>query len=239
MTQIPAGWYPDPASGQPGPYGEPGPVPQGQRYWDGTGWTEHVAAGPAYAPPGGRMQPTTPDGEPLAGWWSRVAAALLDFLFLLPLTILVALPFFLWQWDDLEAWFRASTRSFETGTPVEDPALLRAFTVPGLLMQVALFAVAAAYTLGFWHWKQATPGKMVAGLRLRRRDTPGPLPWSTMIIRYAAVNVLLLAGDNPVLSGVLGLLLLLDYLWPLWDDKNQALHDKLARTNVVLSRRQA
>jgi len=51
--------------------------------------------------------------------------------------------------------------------------------------------------------------------------------------------VMLLAGDNPVLSGALGLLLLLDYLWPLWDDKNQALHDKLARTNVVLSRRQA
>ena len=60
-----------------------------------------------------------------------------------------------------------------------------------------------------------------------------------MIIRYAAVNVMLLAGDNPVLSAALGLLLLLDYLWPLWDDKNQALHDKLARTNVVLSRRQA
>ena len=50
MTQIPAGWYPDPASGQPGPYGEPGPVPQGQRYWDGTGWTEHVAAGAGVRP---------------------------------------------------------------------------------------------------------------------------------------------------------------------------------------------
>ncbi len=32
MTQIPAGWYPDPAQTHPGR----------QRYWDGTGWTEHV-----------------------------------------------------------------------------------------------------------------------------------------------------------------------------------------------------
>ena len=25
----------------------------------------------------------------------------------------------------------------------------------------------------------------------------------------------------------------LDYLWPLWDDKKQAIHDKIAKTNVV------
>jgi uncharacterized RDD family membrane protein YckC len=29
---------------------------------------------------------------------------------------------------------------------------------------------------------------------------------------------------------------LLDYLWPLWDDKKQALHDKVAKTNVVRTR---
>jgi uncharacterized RDD family membrane protein YckC len=28
----------------------------------------------------------------------------------------------------------------------------------------------------------------------------------------------------------------LDSLWPLWDKKNQALHDKVARTNVVVVR---
>ena len=29
----------------------------------------------------------------------------------------------------------------------------------------------------------------------------------------------------------------LDGLWPLWDSKKQAVHDKIARTNVVLTRR--
>jgi len=30
-----------------------------------------------------------------------------------------------------------------------------------------------------------------------------------------------------------GLYSLLDVLWPLWDDKKQAIHDKIAGTNVV------
>jgi uncharacterized RDD family membrane protein YckC len=29
---------------------------------------------------------------------------------------------------------------------------------------------------------------------------------------------------------------LLDALWPLWDDKKQAIHDKAAATNVVVGR---
>jgi uncharacterized RDD family membrane protein YckC len=29
---------------------------------------------------------------------------------------------------------------------------------------------------------------------------------------------------------------LLDHLWPAWDGKKQAIHDKIARTNVVRSR---
>jgi uncharacterized RDD family membrane protein YckC len=33
-----------------------------------------------------------------------------------------------------------------------------------------------------------------------------------------------------------GLLSLLDYLWPLWDSKRQALHDKIADTQVVVGR---
>jgi hypothetical protein len=34
MTQIPAGWYPDPA---------PQTLPGRLRYWDGAAWTEHVS----------------------------------------------------------------------------------------------------------------------------------------------------------------------------------------------------
>jgi hypothetical protein len=37
MTNIPAGWYPDPSGGQ------------GQRWWDGTQWTDHLSAPAAAA----------------------------------------------------------------------------------------------------------------------------------------------------------------------------------------------
>jgi uncharacterized RDD family membrane protein YckC len=37
----------------------------------------------------------------------------------------------------------------------------------------------------------------------------------------------------PLASQVVPFLSLLDGLWPLWDDKRQALHDKVAKTQVV------
>ena len=35
------------------------------------------------------------------------------------------------------------------------------------------------------------------------------------------------------LFGIFTLPLILDYLWPLWDDRNQTLHDKVPSTVVV------
>ena len=46
--------------------------------------------------------------------------------------------------------------------------------------------------------------------------------------------VLLRTGCILVLSLISSLAYLLDVLWPLWDDKRQAIHDKVAATNVVL-----
>ena len=42
-----------------------------------------------------------------------------------------------------------------------------------------------------------------------------------------------LLGLVPFVGGLTGLYSLLDDLWPLWDDKKQAIHDKIAKTNVV------
>ena len=41
----------------------------------------------------------------------------------------------------------------------------------------------------------------------------------------------------PLAGQFVPFLSLLDGLWPLWDDKRQALHDKVAGTNVVVSPR--
>jgi uncharacterized RDD family membrane protein YckC len=42
-----------------------------------------------------------------------------------------------------------------------------------------------------------------------------------------------LLGLLPLVGALTSVYWLLDNLWPLWDGKRQALHDKVARTNVV------
>jgi uncharacterized RDD family membrane protein YckC len=50
-------------------------------------------------------------------------------------------------------------------------------------------------------------------------------------VREVVVKALLIG--TIAASVTLGLAWLLDGLWPLWDDKRQALHDKVASTQVV------
>jgi uncharacterized RDD family membrane protein YckC len=270
MTQIPAGWYPDPA---------PQTIPGRLRYWDGSGWTEHTHdpqpapqpvpqaaqpgppayppaypqayptayptsyppahpapyGDPGYARAGAKARPTTPDGQPLSGWWRRVLAVILDNIVQLPLYLVAALPVLIWQWDDLSRWFSDLTDAVENDTPnPPDPAILDPTSAPGLLLVLSLLAATTLYAVVFLRWKQATPGKLILGLRVRRRETPGPLPWPTIVVRVGFVTALSLFSQVPLIGLLFGLVALLDYLWPLWDSKNQALHDKMAGTNVVM-----
>ncbi|GAS97209.1 uncharacterized protein RMCC_4175 [Mycolicibacterium canariasense] len=55
---TPAGWYPDPDG------------TGGQRYWDGTAWTEHQA--PAQQPPAPAPEPAPPAQEPSSSWPSEL-----------------------------------------------------------------------------------------------------------------------------------------------------------------------
>ena len=53
-----------------------------------------------------------------------------------------------------------------------------------------------------------------------------PLPWPVILLR-SAIWVL------PGAIGVLGVITVIDALFPLWNPKRQALHDLAARTQVV------
>jgi uncharacterized RDD family membrane protein YckC len=86
------------------------------------------------------------------------------------------------------------------------------------------FLIASVYAIAFWTTTAQTPGKMAAGISVRHTDRPGPLTLGTAVRRRV---VALLAIFIPFLS-------LVDGLWPLWDGKRQALHDKLAGTQVVV-----
>lgn len=109
---------------------------------------------------------------------------------------------------------------------------------------IGLTALAVIYVLLMLRFCGATLGQLLVGLRVRRRDPPGAMPWSTCMIRalcsvtgVALISALVVTSVSPGvgLAWTLATYLYLaaDGLWPLWDPNRQALHDKIAGTNVI------
>jgi uncharacterized RDD family membrane protein YckC len=76
-----------------------------------------------------------------------------------------------------------------------------------------------------------TPGKQVVGIRVVR-ETAEPITYGSALMREFVVKQLLIGFVGGLL---LYLPLLLNYLWPLWDADNRALHDMVASTRVIRS----
>ena len=85
-------------------------------------------------------------------------------------------------------------------------------------------------------FKGATLGKMALGISVRLRERPGRMPWSAIVVRLLVQQGVLLTAVLPLLYLVLSWFPYLDNLYPLWDRRRQAIHDKAAKTNVVLDR---
>lgn len=176
---------------------------------------------------------TTPDGVVLSGWWKRVLSRILDGLF----AAIVAVPFaFLPMKNALGlvgGYFQAvmdAARAGSTTQPLPSAEMTTAF------MQVSLIGlvVYAVYEIAFLTWRGATPGKMVVGISVRLRDEAGPPPLAAVLKRTGAKVAGSVFELLPVVGGMGLIYTLLDDLWPLWDVKKQAIHDKVAATNVVV-----
>ena len=76
-----------------------------------------------------------------------------------------------------------------------------------------------------------TPGKRVAGTRLTRIGT-GEAPGGSIGVGRILVPWL-------INSATAGVYVIIDYLWPLWDDHKQRVSDKMFKTQVVLDDRPA
>lgn len=259
MTQTPAGWYPDPDP--QAPYGstrfwdgqrwtdqvarqpahhQPAVQPQLSAPPSAPAYDPYAQQNPyaqqAYAP----AVATTPDGAPLAGWLARAGAYLIDGLILIPLGMLAASPWLGEIGRAFADFWRESLDAAEAGRPAPSTTELTqaiggTMLLAGLMSQLA----AAVYYIGMHAWRQQTLGKMLVGIKVRQRDADR-LPLGPILIRWALVYGIGLAGLLQDVHPLLGLISLpvlifqvLDLLWPLWDDKKQALHDKAARTNVV------
>jgi hypothetical protein len=143
---APAGWYPEPSGAE------------GQRWWDGTRWTEYATplAAPTssvqrYAPYDGMARPRVPDGTPVDTAWIWLIVAL---------PIVAVIPFFLW---DFEGYMREAMNdpSVQAGL-YRDPAYLVSLLVTwvgyGASVLFAYLDVVALRKLGYtrqFHWAWA------------------------------------------------------------------------------------
>jgi uncharacterized RDD family membrane protein YckC len=209
------------------------------RYWDGGQWTEHTAPmqqpsyPQTYAAPG--KATTTPDGVPLAGWWQRVGAYLIDSIIVGLVTGVLAFHFYREAWHVIHDYLNQAINDADAGrqSTVDQGQLQRDLVKP-LAGAVAIqLVVSFIYYTGFLMWKQATIGKLVLGLRVRLRERPGPMSIGTVALRWLGQFGITILGLIPFVGSITGLYSLLDSLWPLWDDHRQAIHDKFAGTNVV------
>jgi len=236
-----------PREGQPPPYPAPAGPPAG--YPATSGPTAYPGAGPgsypgqtpgSYGPPAYPVAPvygyptgpvaTTADGVPLAGWWWRVLAVVIDNLLLSTLVTIFAAPLWLPIYEAVMAYFEAIVAAQQTGAPppVMDPNQLFPIRAQVLLTAVTV-GLGLIYHVLFLRWRGATLGKMACRLRVVPVDRGlhrGGLSWKATLIR-AAIWVL------PGISSLLALFTVVDALFPLWQPKRQALHDLAAKTQVV------
>jgi uncharacterized RDD family membrane protein YckC len=215
------------------PYGSQGSQGrQGQRGEQGQHGQQPPVAPPWQGVQLGRPQPTTPDGVLLSGWWRRVAARIVDGVICAVLTAVVTFPALSRAAGIMSEFFRASIDAAQTGgTPPPAPVELASALLPVSLASIVIYM---AYEIVLLTWRGTTPGRRLVGISVRLRERPGPPPLSAVVRRTFVKEAGSIVGLLPVV-GILGsLFTILDSLWPLWDERRQALHDKAGATNVVL-----
>ena len=147
---------------------------------------------PPYSPP-----PQT-GARPFAGWWSRVAAQIIDWI------IVAVIP--------VAVYFIAFSDS-----------TAGSYLLSGLILLVG--AIYYALTIGRSGENNGqTIGMQALNIRIVR-ETGEPMTAGTAILRETLIKGILMA--------IFFIVTILNYLAPLWDDRNQAWHDKIVNTLVV------
>ena len=180
-----------------------------------------VPPAPGGAPYAGTAAgPTDAQGRPLAEWWKRLVAAIIDGIIVgIPLNIIFSI---------VGVGFATSTE-FEvdpnTGAVTTTDAGMGFFG--GLVVMSLIYLVLYGAYFVYFHGNERgqTPGKMIMKIQVRDEATGGALGYGKAALRMVVGWAL-----SWFTCGIGGLL---DGLWPLWDPKRQALHDKAANTLVI------
>jgi uncharacterized RDD family membrane protein YckC len=214
----------------PGPGPAPGPRPDSP---PGPPQSPGSYPAPAYPPPAGPPggPPSYPSGAggppggydspgtaPFATWAVRLGGYLVDFvIFLVLLVILLVL-------------FRHS-HALNVHLMARKGAKRRNFSAVPFLITGALWIVYATVLIG--GPRGQTVGMMAAGVRAVGDEDRGVLGYGRAFVRALVEGVLRLIN---LVFFLLGLVWVLDMLFPLWDKKRQTLHDKVVGSVVLRTR---
>jgi uncharacterized RDD family membrane protein YckC len=192
------------------------PAPEAPRHPSGLpGYTSPPPPGAFGTPPGAVPAAPATGAYALAGWWSRVGAALIDGI-IVGIGALAIVALF--------------GSVFSVGFFAGDEVGIASLIVGLLLSFVAIAIVALLYApLMMARTNGKTLGRMATGIRVVRASGQ-PITFAFAFIREVAVKALLFGIAS---SLTFGLASLADVLWPLWDDENRALHDFVVDTRVV------
>ena len=132
-----------------------------------------------------------------AGFWIRTGAALIDAIIVGAVTTPLTLSLYPHYYEMGDVTF---------------------FHGPGDFLVNLVLPI--FYSIVFWVYKDATPGKMLCGIKIVDARTGGkPGGWQ-YIGRYFSY----IASTLPLMLG---------FFWIIWDKRKQGWHDKLARTVVI------
>lgn len=210
--------------GQHNPYG-----PQQQQQPPGGGPQQHPQP---WQQPRQAMRPTTPDGQRVSGWWRRFAAWLIDSIIVGVVAAVVSYPW-VSEWmtryqSYAEDMFSATSRG---DSIPEMPQNVAQLPVAWLIAMVVVYAV---YEVGFLVWRGRTIGKVITGISVRPVHEARKPTLDEAIRRFGIKGIATILNPIPLLSGFGTLFTIIDGLWPIGDKGNQAIHDKVASTVVVI-----
>lgn len=132
-----------------------------------------------------------------AGLWIRTAAVLIDTLVLVVITLPLLVAVY--------------------GIADLHPSRI---DLAGLADTLLSWGVPIVFTIAFWLYKQATPGKMAVGIKVVDAKTGNAMSFGQAIGRYVGYFI----STIPLGLG---------FIWAAFDPRKQGWHDKLAGTVVV------
>jgi uncharacterized RDD family membrane protein YckC len=153
----------------------------------------------------------------LAGWWRRVGAHVIDGFVICAIALILLIGI---------------SAPFGVGFFVDGTVGIVAVIVGVLIACVCIFVAALLYAPAMMARTDGrTFGRMATGIRVVRASGE-PMTFGFAMLREVAVKWLLFNAVGG--SVTFGIAPLVDYLWPLWDEENRALHDYVVDTRTVL-----